>query len=79
MRKINAKLAIKFIANIAKEYYNSRYTLIKLNVNNIVYLRLYKGYYLLKKPNYKILKQRTGLFRVKKKVKKLIYKLNLLL
>jgi hypothetical protein len=68
-----------FIANVIKEYYNSCYILIKLNVNNIVYLQLYKGYYLLKKLNYKILKQRTSLFYIKKKVKKLTYKLNLLL
>jgi hypothetical protein len=63
--------------NIIKEYYNSYYTFIKLNINNIVYLKLYKGYYLLKKPNRKILKQRTSLFYIKKRVKKLIYKLKL--
>jgi hypothetical protein len=76
LKRINTKLAIKFATNIAKEYYNSCYTLIKLSVNNIVYLKLYKGYYLLNKPNRKILKQRTKLFRVIEKVKKLIYKLN---
>jgi hypothetical protein len=65
--------------NIAKEYCNSYYTFIKLNINNIVYLKLYKGYYLLKKLNYKILKQRTSLFYIKKRVEKLIYKLKLFL
>jgi hypothetical protein len=79
LRRINAKLAIKFVANAAKEYYNSYYTPIKLNINNIVYLQLYKGYYLPKKPNCKILKQRIRLFYIKRKVGKLIYKLNLLL
>jgi hypothetical protein len=51
LRRINAKLAIKFAANAAKEYYNFCYILIKLSINNIVYLKLYKGYYLLGKPN----------------------------
>ena len=64
LKKINTELAIKFAANAAKEYYNSRYTFIKLNVNNIIYLRLHKGYHLLKKPNYKILKQKTSLFYI---------------
>ena len=79
MRRIDAKSAIEFAANVAKEYYNSRYTLIKLNVNNLVYLQLYKGYYLLGKPNRKILEQRTSPFRIKKKVGRLAYELDFLL
>ena len=77
MRKINAKSFIEFAINATKEYYNSYYTLIKLNVNNIIYLKLYKGYYLPGKLNWKILEQRIRLFRIIKKVKKLIYKLKL--
>jgi len=77
LRKINAKSFIEFAINATKEYYNSYYTLIKLNVNNIIYLKLYKGYYLPGKLNWKILEQRIRLFRIIKKVKKLIYKLKL--
>jgi hypothetical protein len=44
LRYINTELAIKFAANMAKKYYNSRHTPIKLNVSNIIYLKLYKGY-----------------------------------
>jgi len=76
LRRIDAKSAIEFAINAAKEYYNSRYTLIELSINNIVYLKLHKGYYLPGKPNRKILKQRTKLFRVIEKVKKLAYKLD---
>ena len=77
LRRLNTELTIEFAANVAKEYYDSRYILVKLNVNDMVYLKLYKGYYLLKKLNRKILKQRTGLFYIKKRVEKLIYKLKL--
>jgi hypothetical protein len=63
--------------NTIKEYYNSYYNPIELNVNNMVYLKLYKGYHLPGKPNYKISEQRIGLFRVKKKIRKLVYKLDL--
>ena len=75
---INIKLAIIFTRNTTKEYYNSYYTPIKLNISEIVYLRLYKGYQLLRKLNYKIFKQRISLFKVKKRIRKLIYELDLL-
>jgi hypothetical protein len=44
LRYINIELAIKFIRNTTKEYYNSYYIFIKLNISEIVYLRLYKRY-----------------------------------
>ena len=44
LRRINIESAIIFTRNTTKEYYNSRYTLVELNVSNMVYLRLYKGY-----------------------------------
>ena len=56
LRYISIELAIIFTRNTTKEYYNSRYTPIKLNISEIIYLRLYKGYQLLRKLNYKISK-----------------------
>jgi hypothetical protein len=44
LKRINTELAIIFAGNIAKEYYDSRYIPVKLNVSEMVYLRLYKGY-----------------------------------
>jgi len=44
LRRINIELVIIFAGNTTKEYYNSRYTPIELNISNIVYLRLYKRY-----------------------------------
>ena len=44
LRYINIELVIIFTGNTTKEYYNSYYTPIELNISNIVYLRLHKGY-----------------------------------
>jgi hypothetical protein len=44
LRYINIELAIIFAGNTTKEYYNSYYTPIELNISEIIYLRLYKGY-----------------------------------
>jgi len=51
LRRINTKLAIKFSINATKTYYHFYYIFIKLNINNIIYLKLHKRYYLLNKPN----------------------------
>ena len=32
LRRKEAKLCIKFIANVVKEYYNSKYTLITIDI-----------------------------------------------
>jgi hypothetical protein len=54
LRRIDAESAIEFAANAAKEYYDSRHTSVELNVGDMVYLKLYKGYQLPGKPNRKI-------------------------
>lgn len=54
LRRIDAESAIVFAGNAAKEYYDSRHTPVELNVGDMVYLRLHKGYQLPGKPNRKI-------------------------
>jgi hypothetical protein len=77
LRRIDAESAIVFAGNAAKEYYDSRHTPVELNVGDMVYLRLHKGYQLPGKPNRKISEQRTGPFEVKKRIGKLVYELDL--
>jgi hypothetical protein len=77
LRRIDAESAIVFAGNAAKEYYDSRHTPVELNVGEMVYLRLHKGYQLPGKPNRKISEQRTGPFEVKKRIGKLAYELDL--
>lgn len=60
-----------------KIYYNVRHTSLLLNVENYVYLRLYYKYQLFNKLNKKLFQQRCGLFLITKRVRRLVYRLNL--
>jgi len=56
LRRKEAKLYIKFAANIAKEYYNLKHIPITINIRDWVYLKLHYSYNLSKKPNQKLSK-----------------------
>ena len=68
---------IVFVNVKTKIYYNVRYTLLLLNINDYAYLRLNYNYRLLSKLNKKLFQQRYELFLIKKRVSKLTYEFNL--
>ena len=68
---------IVFVNVKTKIYYNVRYTLLLLNINNYAYLRLNYNYRLSSKLNKKLFQQRYELFLIKKRVSKLTYEFNL--
>lgn len=74
---VEIEKAIAFANVKAKIYYNTRYILLILNLENKTYLRLNYNYQLSRKSNCKILSQRCNLFLIKKRVKHLVYKLEL--
>ena len=66
---------IIFINIIIKIYYDSSHKFINIFKNNIMYLRLYYGYKILKFNNHKLHNQCVSPFEILKKVGKLIYRL----
>jgi len=66
---------INLVAIIAKFYYDDNYKLIFFKVNNKVYFKLYKKYFVPAKESRKLGRQHIGLFKVIKRIERLIYKL----
>ena len=62
----------------AKRRYNSKYRPIEFEVGDKVYLRLHHRYYLPGNPSCKYSQQYIGPFVVKKRVGRLVYKLDFL-
>lgn len=79
--KYCAKVANAILfANIkTKIYYNTRYMLLILRLDDCVYLRLNYSYYLFDRSSKKMLLQRCDLFLIKKRIDCLAYFLKLLL
>lgn len=73
----DAQIAIDFAANTAKERYDRKHTPITMDVGQMVYLRLHNGYNLPGKPNPKISEQRTGPFKILRRVGRLAYEIEL--
>ena len=72
-----AKLALSFAADRAKEYYNTRHRPMEYQENNLIYINLHQGYALPGRPPRKISQQRTGPYKIKKRVGQLTYEINL--
>ena len=69
--------ATSFAAAKAKIAYDSRHQPLRFRPGEKAYLRLHHGYSLPSKPNRKLSNQRTGPFRIKRKVGRLAYELEL--
>ena len=63
---------------IAKTYYNTKYKSLYLKPGDQVFLTLYRDYTLRNLLNKKLSQQRAGSFKILAKIRKLVYKLNLL-
>jgi RNase H-like domain found in reverse transcriptase/Reverse transcriptase (RNA-dependent DNA polymerase)/Chromo (CHRromatin Organisation MOdifier) domain/Integrase zinc binding domain len=73
----DAQLAADFAAAKAKQYYDQRHRQIEFNVGDEVYLRLHKGYYLPGHPPRKYSQQRHGPWKIKRRVGRLAYEIDL--
>ena len=65
-----------FVNIKTKIYYDVQHVLLMLKIKNYVYLRLHHNYQLFNRLNKKINQQRCNFFLVKRRVDRLIYKLN---
>ncbi|KAM7203063.1 hypothetical protein V8F33_002411, partial [Rhypophila sp. PSN 637] len=72
----DARLAMDFAAAAAKRRYDSKHKPVYFEVGDTVYLRLHKGYSLPGKPPRKYSQQRSGPWKVVRKVDRLAYELN---
>ena len=72
-----AKLALSFAADRAKERYNAQHRPMEYQEGNLVYINLHRDYALPGRPPRKISQQRTGPYKVKKRVGQLAYEINL--
>jgi hypothetical protein len=77
LRRLDTQVSIDFAANAAKESYDTKHRPISFEVGEEVYLKLHKGYNLPGKPNPKLSEQRTGPFKIVKKIGRLAYELDL--
>jgi hypothetical protein len=73
----DAQTAIDFAANTAKEYYDQRHRPITMDVGDMACIKLHKGYNLPGHPNHKLTEQRTTPLRIKRRVGRLAYELEL--
>ena len=76
---IDAEKAIKLLQMTMKCYYNNKHQSKFFNINNDVMLQLHKDYLILIIINKKLAQQYADLFKVLEQIKKLVYKLKLLL
>ena len=75
--EINVKNIIAFIIIQMKKYYNSKHTLKFVKVEDMINLQLHQRYTILSIQNKKIEQQFMSLFRIKERIKCLIYRLKL--
>ena len=68
---------IAFAAVKSKVYYDVKHTLILLKVDEYVYLRLHQDYQLSNKSNRKFSQQRCELFKIIRRMRRLIYEFEL--
>ncbi|KAM7222641.1 hypothetical protein V8F06_002135 [Rhypophila decipiens] len=72
----DARLAMDFAAAAAKRRYDGKHKPVNFEVGDTVYLRLHKGYSLPGKPPRKYSQQRSGPWKVVRKVGRLAYELD---
>ena len=73
----DAELATDFAVNRAKARYDSSHRNIEMKPGDEVYLRLGKGYHLPGRPNHKFSQQRSGPFKILRRIGNLAYELDL--
>lgn len=73
----DAVLAMDFAIARAKRIYDAKYKAIEYSVGDEVYIRLHHGYNLPGKPGRKFSQQRSGLFKIIKRIGRLVYELDL--
>ena len=72
------ELALLFAADRVKERYDTQHRLMEYQEGDLVCINLHRGYALPGYPPCKISQQRTGPYKVKKRVGQLTYEINLL-
>jgi hypothetical protein len=77
IRREEAEEALAFANVSAKTYYDKKHQPLQLQPGTDVFLRLHKGYTIPGEPNRKLSIQRTGPFRIIRKVGRLAYELDL--
>ncbi|CAJ2500431.1 Uu.00g032840.m01.CDS01 [Anthostomella pinea] len=73
----DAELAMDFASARHKRLYDNKHKIIEFREGDEVYLRLYKGYHLPGHPLHKYSQQRAGPWKVKKRVGRLAYEIDL--
>ena len=69
--------AIIFVLIIIKTKYDIKYKFIIFKARNIIYFRLHRDYFLSNKLSFKLFNQFIKFFLIKRRIDKLIYKLEL--
>ena len=69
---------MSFVNAQIKFRYDNKHKLLMLKIDDIIYLRLYKNYFLFSKFDKKLFNQYVESFFVKRRVNRLVYELNLL-
>ncbi|KAJ8106400.1 hypothetical protein ONZ43_g7077 [Nemania bipapillata] len=73
----DAEVSMDFAAARAKRYYDAKHKMIEFQEGDEVYLRLHEGYHLPGKPSRKYSQQKAGPWKVKRRIGRLAYEIDL--